>query len=82
MAEVKKNKLKIPESSSKNEIEEPVLKSAPKDKTKEKTAPASKPKKEKAVEDNTPKISLKERVAKFVAFYQNERTQKDRKSVV
>jgi len=76
MAEVKKNKLKIPESSSKNEIEEPVLKSAPKDKTKEKTAPASKPKKEKVVEDNTPKVSLKERVAKFVAFYQNERTQK------
>ena len=79
MAEVKKNKLKIPESSSKNEIEEPVLKSATKDKTLRQTqgsSTTSKPKKEKAVEDNTPKVSLKERVAKFVAFYQNERTQK------
>ena len=83
MAEVKKNKLKIPESSSKNEIEEPVLKSAPKDKKVASTlrqaqgdsATASK-KKEKTIEDNTPKISLKERVAKFVSFYQNERTQK------
>ena len=70
MAEVKKNKLKIPESSSKNEIEEPVLKSAPKDK-KEKVAASSasastSKKKEKVVEDNTPKVSLKERVAKFV----------------
>jgi hypothetical protein len=42
MAEVKKNKLKIPESSSKNEIEEPVLKSAPKDK-KEKVARVPRP---------------------------------------
>ena len=68
MTEVKKNKLKIPDSSSKNEIEEPALKNTSTEKSKvkkptNKTADTSKP-------------SLKERIHKFLLFYRNERTQK------
>ncbi|MDP2387909.1 MAG: DNA translocase FtsK 4TM domain-containing protein [Bacteroidota bacterium] len=78
MSEPKRNKLKIPESPSpQTEVEEPVI--VEKVKTKKTTAekvtrPANG--KEKSVAPTKPKVSLKERFAKFLSFYNNERTQK------
>ncbi|MCD6066574.1 MAG: translocase FtsK [Bacteroidetes bacterium] len=70
MAETKRNKLKIPESASKTEVEDVVVeKLKPK---KEKAAAEKKPK----AEPTAPKLTLQERFAKFMTFYRNERTQK------
>ena len=78
MSEPKRNKLKIPESSSsQTEVEEPVIveklsrnvgaKKAVSEKTVRPPKPSAPAK---------PRVSLKERFSKFLTFYNNERTQK------
>ncbi len=74
MAEEKRNRLKIPLSppENKNQVEEHVIEEQPKVKTK-KTSDSS-TKKEKAPVE--PKLNFTERIARLIAFYRNERTQK------
>jgi S-DNA-T family DNA segregation ATPase FtsK/SpoIIIE len=72
MAETKRNKLKIPETASpQTEVEDVVL-----EKPKPKKERAAAEKKAKPEKPSTPKPTLNERFAKFIAFYRNERTQK------
>jgi S-DNA-T family DNA segregation ATPase FtsK/SpoIIIE len=72
MPETKRNKLKIPETASKQtEVEDVVL-----EKAKPKKEKAAAEKKAKPEKPSVSKPTLKERFTKFLAFYRNERTQK------
>ncbi len=80
MSEPKRNKLKNinPQTSSKNEIEEPVLENEaePKKAKLKKSNPEPKAKSKPTETVSKEKISFAERFEKFKLFYFNERTQK------